>query len=217
MCYVSGVNLEYAGITYGDLSEDATLVALNLKATVEGNCGDDVLYTLTLDDAPFDIAAEAGSEDMPHVKTVIPLGGNVESTELSFDGSLGHYVCINYEVNAHNALRKDKGSTVDHFETCITVADPIRCVVKAEIIEMSFGEQNEMLEAQYDLKCVVNECSHPTAEFTFSNLSAKTSDGFQRDLKPYELEDCIRDKARITVVVPNEPGCYAPAFKLMDK
>lgn len=35
-------------------------------------------------------------------------------------------------------------------------------------------------------------------------------------LKSFELEECIKDKHRVTVIADNEPGCYGPSFHLYD-
>lgn len=54
LCYVYGVSVTKSSIKYGNHNGDDTILVLNLEATVKGNCGDDVLYTLALDDAQFD-------------------------------------------------------------------------------------------------------------------------------------------------------------------
>jgi hypothetical protein len=74
-----------------------------------------------------------GDEDLVHVTSSVNLGSNLSSIELPFDGALGHHVNINYEVNAVNAPRKDKGTTYDSFADHVTVSDHMRCVIKAEI------------------------------------------------------------------------------------
>jgi len=63
----------------------------------------------------------------------VNLGDNLTSIDLPFDGALGHYLNINYEVNAVNAPRKDKGTTYDNFSSQVFVGDHMRCVVKTEI------------------------------------------------------------------------------------
>jgi len=74
-----------------------------------------------------------------------------------------------------------------------------------------------MLEAQYDLKCKISDCNFPKGDFTLFNENGQSSNNYVRALREDELADCVRDYVRVTVVVPNEPGCYGPEFHLMDK
>jgi hypothetical protein len=54
LCYVSGVYWSNKGLKYGLHNEDPTVLSLHLEASVQGNCGDNVAYTLALDDTQFD-------------------------------------------------------------------------------------------------------------------------------------------------------------------
>jgi hypothetical protein len=54
LCYVSGVYWSNKGLKYGLHNEDPTILSLHLEASVQGNCGDNVAYTLALDDSQFD-------------------------------------------------------------------------------------------------------------------------------------------------------------------
>jgi hypothetical protein len=73
-----------------------------------------------------------------------------------------------------------------------------------------------MLEAQYDLKCKIEDCRKPYGQMSMFNSLGQSSSAYKRDLREDEIADCVRDYVRVTVVVDNEPGCYEPVFKIMD-
>ena len=107
-------------------------MSLALAANVQGNCGDNVSYTLSLDDAQFDLTMK-GDVAYTNIQSNVDLKENLKNIELPFDGSFGHNVKIDYVVNAVNSPRKDMGTTFDHHLSQVTVNDHMRCVVKVEM------------------------------------------------------------------------------------
>jgi len=55
VCYVSEVFHERLDILYGNSRDDDTILSLSLSSSINGNCGDGILYTLDYNATPFNI------------------------------------------------------------------------------------------------------------------------------------------------------------------
>jgi len=144
------------------------------------------------------------------------LSADDDTQNLSFNPAYRYDVDITYTVDAVNAPRKDSLAT-DSYQGYYTVAERNLCVMNIEMEEISFGEnQSEMLEAVFDIKCIIKDCGAPFASFRFGDTDGQSSETYGRDLRDDEIADCMKDTTRVTFVEKNKKGCFMPKLKFAD-